>query len=215
MPGALSQNFSTKTIMHTPRLDWRHASGVSLAEIMTAISVSATVVSVAMPMLLTGLDGFRAAGAARYFAARLAMARMDAVKRTRTVAVRFEPEGEGFRFCVYVDGNRNGVRTADIADGTDWPLGEADRLNAHFRNVVFGIAAHVPGVDGEAAGADSDPIRFGRSNLLSYTPLGTSSSGTAYIRSLGGTQYAVRVLGATGRTRVLEYRPEARRWIER
>jgi hypothetical protein len=215
MPGALSQHFLTKTIMHALRLDWRHTSGVSLAEVMTAISVSTTVAAVAMPMFLTGLDGFRAAGAARYFAARLAMVRMEAVKRARTVAVRFEPDGNGFRFCVYVDGNRNGVRTADIADGTDWPLGDADRLNVHFRNVAFGIGASVPGVDGEAAGADSDPIRFGRSNLLSYTPVGTSSSGTAYIRSLDGTQYAVRVLGATGRTRLLEYRPEERRWKER
>lgn len=201
--------------MHTPRLHWRHASGLSLPEVMTAISISTTVVAVAMPMLLTGLDGFRTAGAARYFAARLAMVRMEAVKRARTVAVRFEPDGEGFRFCVYVDGNRNGVRTSDIAGGTDWRLGDADRLDAHFRNVAFGIAAHVPGVDGEAAGANSDPIRFGQSNLLSYTPLGTSSSGTAYIRSLDGTQYAVRVLGATARTRVLEYRPEERRWRER
>lgn len=201
--------------MHTLRLDWRHTTGVSLAELMTAISIGTTVVAVAIPMMVTGLDGFRTAGAARYFAARLAMVRMEAVKRARTVAIRFEPDGEGIRFCVYVDGNRNGVRTPDIADGTDWALGQADRLDDRFRNVAFGIAPHVPGVDGEAEGADSDPIRFGRSNLLSYTPLGTSSSGTAYIRSLGGTQYAVRVLGATGRTRVLEYRPEQHRWRER
>jgi len=52
------------------------------------------------------------------------------------------------------------------------------------------------------------------SALLSFTPVGTASSRTLYVRGRDGSQYAVRVLGATGRTRVLRYAPATRTWIE-
>jgi hypothetical protein len=41
---------------------------------------------------------------------------------------------------------------------------------------------------------------------LSFSPTGACTSGSLFIRGLRGTQYAVRVLGATGRTRVFEFR---------
>jgi hypothetical protein len=50
--------------------------------------------------------------------------------------------------------------------------------------------------------------------LMSFTPTGTSSSRTLYVRGRDGSQYAVRVLGATGRTRVLRYVSATRAWIE-
>jgi hypothetical protein len=140
---------------------------------------------------------------------------MEAIKRSTTVAVRFEGDGAAIGFRLYVDGNRNGVRTADITSGIDWPLGPSDRLGDHFRETSFGAAAHVPAIDGEGAPPGDDPIRFGVSNLLSYTPDGTATSGTAYIRGAGSAQFAVRVLGATARTRLLEYRAVDGRWIER
>jgi hypothetical protein len=57
----------------------------------------------------------------------------------------------------------------------------------------------------------SDPIRFGRSNMVSFSPEGTATPGTFY---LAGEyfQAAVRVNGMTSRVRVLVYRG---RWIER
>jgi hypothetical protein len=51
-------------------------------------------------------------------------------------------------------------------------------------------------------------VQLGRTNLLTFTPAGTATSGTIYIRDREGTQWAVRVLGATGRTRVLRYEPQ-------
>ena len=49
---------------------------------------------------------------------------------------------------------------------------------------------------------------------MSFTPLGTASSGTLYLRGRDGSEYAVRVLGATGRTRVLRYEAITRTWVE-
>jgi hypothetical protein len=50
--------------------------------------------------------------------------------------------------------------------------------------------------------------------LMSFSPVGTASSRTLYLRGADGSQYAVRVLGATGRTRVLRYVTASRTWLE-
>jgi hypothetical protein len=46
-------------------------------------------------------------------------------------------------------------------------------------------------------------------------PNGSSSSGTLYVHGRERSQYAVRVLGATGRVRVMKYEPQRRRWVAR
>ena len=50
----------------------------------------------------------------------------------------------------------------------------------------------------------SNPVRLGGSNLLSFTPLGTATAGTVYVRGTG-LQLAIRIFGATGRTRVVRH----------
>jgi len=47
-------------------------------ELACAVTLMATLASVAVPPLLAGLDEFRTSGAARHVAARLQRARMDA-----------------------------------------------------------------------------------------------------------------------------------------
>jgi hypothetical protein len=138
---------------------------------------------------------------------------MDSLKRSRVVALRIAPDGQDVAFGFYMDGNGNGVRTADIQRGIDGPLGPQERLADRFPGVTFGIARDVVAVDsGELLRSGSDPLRIGRSNILSFTPSGTATPGTLYIRSRHGAQYAVRVFGTTGRTRVLRYRLLDRQW---
>ena len=109
------------------------------------------------------------------------------------------------------DGNGNGLRTADLERGIDRTLTEPERLDMHFEGVSFGILAGVPDADGQPANG-SDGVRFGASKLLSMHPDGTASSGTLYLRGRGRTQYAVRVLGTTGRVRVMKFDFVKGRW---
>jgi hypothetical protein len=48
--------------------------------------------------------------------------------------------------------------------------------------------------------------------MVSFSALGTSSSGTLYVKSRGGAQYAVRVVGATARVRIFRFDSRARKW---
>lgn len=178
------------------------------------MAIAATLIGVAVPLTTSGLDEMRTAMAARYMAGRLLASRLEAVQRSTRVALRFEPGGGDYVFATYADGNRNGVRTTEIADGTDRALGPGERLGEQFTDVRFGLAAGVPDLDGVRQVDDSEGVRIGFPRILTLSPDGTATSGTLYIRGRRG-QYAVRVLGATARTRVFQYQAGAGAWTVR
>jgi hypothetical protein len=177
-----------------------------------ASALIVTISGMALPQMASAVDDYRTAGAVRYLAARFQQARMEAVTRAADVAIQFVAAADGFTFRVYMDGNSNGVRTRDILRGTDAPLGAPERLTDHFPGVDFGVAAGLPAVDSSTAPPGGDPIHFGVSNLLSFSPAGTSSSGSVYIRGRGDIQYVIRVFGETGKTRILKYAPRTNEW---
>jgi type II secretory pathway pseudopilin PulG len=183
-------------------------------ELLLAVALIGTLVGIGIPLTTTGLDEVRTAMAARYLAGRIMQARLDALRRSTAVALRFEAAADDYSFAVYADGNSNGVRTTEMADGTDCALSPPDRLGGHFAMVRFGLAAGVPDLDGVRQGFDDDGVRIGSARILTLSPDGTATSGTLYIRGRRG-QYAVRVLGATARTRVFQYHMGAGTWIAR
>lgn len=187
-----------------PRAMRSRSKGYGLIEVMFAMGLIVVLSALAIPSALASVDRARTAAAARYLASRMAMARSHAVMRAATVAIRFDDDTAGIVFQMFVDGNRNGVRTRDIASRIDRRLDAPLRLSDLF-----------PGVDIAASGAaGSDPLRIGSSNLLSFSPLGTATSGSVYVRGRDGTQFAIRILGTTGRVRVERYQVSARRWVD-
>jgi type II secretory pathway pseudopilin PulG len=190
------------------------SSGYTLLEVLMAMTVTVIVGGAAVPLAHSSVDRSRALGAASYVAGRMAAARFEAVRRSACVAIRFSQQPDGYWLQTYVDGNRNGVRTADISSGIDVPLTAGERLDYHFSGVEFGIQPNVTGIDPGPFNA-SDPIQIGSTTLLSFSPTGTSTSGTLFIRGLRGNQFAVRILGATGRTRILEFNAGKNVWLAR
>lgn len=183
-------------------------------ELIFIVAVMTTLAGIAVPAILTNLDDARTAAAARYLASTARLARTQAVTRSAAVGIHFEKHGNSYRLAMYVDGNFNGIRTADITGGIDRMIRAPERIEDQFPGVAFGIADGVLGGGGSAAGG-ADPIRLGRGDIMTFTPIGTATSGTVYIRSRTGHQYAVRILGATGRTRILEFDWGAGVWTDR
>ena len=136
---------------------------------------------------------------------------MEAVSRSTNVAIYFVQAGSGFSFGVYIDGNGDGVRTADIRNGIDRLLGTIERLSDNYAGVDFGLLPGLPPVDPGSPPPGSDPIKLGSSTLLSYSSIGTSSAGSVYIRGRQ-VQYVIRILGHTGRARVLKFDPRTSQW---
>ena len=186
--------------------------GYSLIELLFALGMAATMSAVAVPQYLAAIDDFRAAGATRHISARLQRARMEAVVRTTDVAMRFTDDVGGYRYAVYRDGNRNGVLTRDIQDGIDRLIASMERLPEQFTGVDFGAIPGLPPIDPGGTPPGADPIRLGAGSFASFSAAGTSSPGTVYIRSRRGAQYAVRIFGETGKTRMLKFDLRTRRW---
>lgn len=187
--------------------------GYSLTEVLFVSALIIILSAVAVPALLAGVDGTRTRGAARYLAARLQQARLDALKRSCHVGYRFEPNA-GNQYRLHMDGNGDGLRSRDISSGVDPALGAPERIDAHFAGVSFGVLDGVTAVDStESLGAGSDPIRLGSSDILSFGPMGTATAGTLYLHGRGREQYAIRVLGVTARIRVLRFDFTTGRWV--
>jgi type II secretory pathway pseudopilin PulG len=184
----------------------------TLVELLFAIGVAVTLAAVSIPQLTAAMDDVRAGAAARLVAATLQQTRMEAVRRGRATAVRFRQTGAGYEFAVYADGNRNGVRAADIAAGRDPQLRAPRRLPDAFPGVDFGAAPGLPAVDASGSPAGTDPIRLGSADMVTFTPLGTATTGSLYIRGRHEVQYVVRVLGETGKTRLLKFNRWSRTW---
>ena len=189
--------------------------GFTLVELVTACAVAGVAMALAVPLVAGSLDGIRAEAAARYVAGRLQHARMEALKRSAHVACRFARTGETYELATVVDGNGNGVRTAEIASGVDWPVPGAWRPGNSFPGVSFGCVDGVAGIDGDGALTGCSPIKVGSAGLVSFSPIGGATAGTIYLRGPSGQQLAVRITGATGRVRVLEFDRGAGDWIPR
>jgi prepilin-type N-terminal cleavage/methylation domain-containing protein len=196
-------------VKHTPIAD----RGLSLIELMFAMAIAATLAAVAIPVSTTTLDDFRARSAARHVAQRIARLRAEAVKRSSFVGLRFVASGSDYSYATYADGNHNGIRSADVASGADPRLNSPELLAWNFPGIRFGIAPGIPDADNQPV-SSQDGVRIGSARILSMNPDGSATPGTVYIVSLKGAQYAVRVLGATGRTRVLKFDRISNRWVE-
>ena len=191
----------------------RSGTGFTLIELLFVVSVIVILAGVSVPVTNAALDDLHTAAAARYMAGVVVSGRLNALKRAKFVGLRFEATGADYMFAPFLDGNGNGVRTADIRSGADLPLGPGERLSSSFPGVQFGLLAGVPDADGVRA-SSTDGVRIGSARILTMGPDGTATSGTLYVQGRRA-QYAVRVLGATARTRVLKFEPGAGTWISR
>jgi hypothetical protein len=128
----------------------------------------------------------------------------------------FSRDGRGWSWYEVEDGNGNGLRTREIRRGTDRTLSGPHRMEDHDSRIKLGFPPggpfpKIPPGTGWIDGTD-DPIRFGRSDLVSFTPLGTGSSGTLYVTDGARQLLGVVLFGPTCRVRVWRFDWEERRW---
>jgi hypothetical protein len=185
--------------------------GSSTTEQLVVLALIAVVFAMSLPVMKRGVEHGRLRGAAFYLASRVAQLRMQAVHRGTNVALRFSPV-DPYAFQAFMDGDGDGVRSADIASGRDPAIDLAEAIRDHFPGIVFGFVPGCPLSDGSAVPLGADPVRIGSSRLLAFAPGGTATSGTLYLRSQLEIGYAVVILGATGRTRLLACAPSQGKW---
>ena len=171
--------------------------GVALADIVVATALTALVSATTIPVVAGALESERTRIGAQYLAVALQQTQLDALRRGTFVAIRVTAGPLDTEWQAFADGNGNGVLARDIEEGVDVPLGPPDHLGVHAREVSLRLNQTVPDMGGGgmlAAGAD--PLRIGRSNLLSFSPTGSATAGTLYVSAPRGPQMAIRITGS-------------------
>src|SRR4051794_3016797 len=83
----------------------RDRSGFTLLELVLALSLTTVLVAMAVPITNAAIDEIQTASAARHLAARIMSIRMDAIRRSTSVALRFVASTPDYLFGPYADGN--------------------------------------------------------------------------------------------------------------
>jgi len=186
--------------------------GHTLLELIVALGILAVLAAIATPRLKAYSERARLEGAAREFQGRFREARSIAVMRNVQTAMRFEVRDGAVFYSLFSDGNNNGVLSRDIKRGVDVRLRGPYLLNANVPGVRVAINPGVPEPPPGTGMLDtSDPVRFGRSEMLSFSPMGTATTGTFFLAT-PSFQAAVRVVGTTARVRFLLY--GGGKWLE-
>jgi hypothetical protein len=185
----------------------RGAAGMTLLEILLVAATILVVGGLSVAALHAATDRVRVMGAARTLASRLTDLRVRAITSGQQTGLYFREAAGDVIYQPVMDGNGNGLSTADVASGVDRALGPPERLSYHHAGVRFGVSHRVPAPDdnGSLLLPGSDPVRIGASSFVSFSRFGTGSSGTLYVTGRGGRQAAVRAFGTTGRVRVFEF----------
>lgn len=190
--------------------------GSSLAEMLVALAVLGIGAAIAVPPLLDISSALRVDLAAREVASALQRAKSLAVRKSAYVAVRFRvgPGGD-VTFALYRDGDGDGVLNKDIESGADPEVEPPRRLEHVGADVRFGIPRRPvrdPGDPRSLLTGTDDPVRFNRSDLASFGPLGGSTPGSLYLTDGEDRLAVVRVFGRTGKILVLTYDFAAEAW---
>jgi len=190
--------------------------GFQLVELVVVLALLAIAAFLVVPPILSLSARLRVDTAAHEVAMVLFEARMLAVRNSAEVAVKFYPQPGRVSFACFRDGDGDGVRTADINSGVDVQITPWRMLASFKGHLGFGFppgrAPRDPGDPTQRLTGLDDPIRFNNSDLASFGPLGTSTPGSLYVTDGRRELSVVRLLGLTGKVRVLRWDPAADAW---
>jgi len=182
--------------------------GYSLAEVLVSMAIIASMVLISIPSVLAMRERAAIRGAAAEIRGLFSLARSQAIARRRNVGIKFLRIGDQWQYAFYEDGNANGVRNAEIVNGTD-------PLLKPYESVLPGVNAGRIGLpeiavpDPTGSGVirpDASPIRFNRSTICSFSPLGSATPGSVFLTGGSDTAAVLVVYGATARVRLMYFR---------
>ena len=188
--------------------------GYTLLEILTIVTIIASMVIVVTPSFRTLQKRAAVRTAAQEIRAIFHQARSRAISTGRSTALKFHDDGDTWVWNLYEDGDWDGVRTADIKKGIDRKISGPHRVLKTDGTIRISLPSFtLPDPDTKKAlDPGATPVRFGASKLCSFSPRGASSSGTIFLTDGHNLVSIVRVYGATGRIRTMIFDPHHASW---
>ncbi|MEO8433025.1 MAG: GspH/FimT family pseudopilin [Acidobacteriota bacterium] len=196
---------------------WRHAGrgqgGFSAVGSLLTLAIIAALLVMAGPAFSHLEQSVSIRSAAGEVGTAMLRARSLAISRGRYVGLKFRPNGDRYEWTIYADGNRNGIRTADITRGIDRPVAAfAWSRNDVLPGILTGTPVPDPGDPTAVLDRPDDPIRFNGSDICSFSPIGESTPGSVYLWDGRDRMAVVRVYNRSAKLRTLYHRRGERSW---
>ena len=188
-------------------------TGFSLIELMVVVLVMGVTLAITAPQWDAYRRESHVLGSARIFKGEFLRVRSIALKNSAYAAIKFTKVADGSTwYSCYVDGDGDGVLSADIRTGVDWRVCGPLSLTVPAQRVEVAILPNTRAIPPATGTLDAaDPIKFSH-DTISFSPLGTATPGTFHLAGQG-FQAAVRVVAGSARVRLLLHRGV--RWEER
>jgi hypothetical protein len=131
-------------------------------------------------------------GAGRQFKSHFRLACSAAVRSGVYTGIRFERRDDGtVWYAAYRDDDGDGVRSNERHDTLLGPF----PLSGGAPGVSVAINPGIPALPPEHGFLSEDPVRFGSSDILSFSPFGTATPGTFYVAGGGPSRIRAPVSG--------------------
>ncbi|MEM6792371.1 MAG: GspH/FimT family pseudopilin [Acidobacteriota bacterium] len=188
----------------------RAQRGLTLIELLAVLAIAGILSVLIIPRYELWVGGLQVRMAAQSVAHTLGEARLRAIRHHQNVAVKFREGADGrITLALYRDADGDGVLNRDIDDGVDPLIKSPRRLAYGSRRIRFGFppgeAPTDPGQPRRRLTRLSDPIRFNRSDLASFSEIGTATPGTVYLTDDRFHLAAVRLSPDSSRVTILIY----------
>ena len=188
----------------------------TLIDSLAALAIVGLFAAIGWPSLGRALEKTELRLATGEVAAAFYQARVYALRQSANVAVAFEVRDNGVFWTLYRDGDGDGVLREDIRRGKDVAVTGAKRLERFGARVRFGFPPGKAPVEiGDPTRRIQNldrPLRFGGSDMASFSARGTATPGTVYLTGGNHRLMAVRVTSLSGKVSLWEYNPEIQRW---
>lgn len=193
----------------------RPVRGVTLLELLTTLAILTltTGLSSAAVYAYAGMASLRAAS--HEIAAVFSQARSRAVFRNIYSGVKWVARDGDLTMEIHDDGDGDGVRNDDIDSGVDplvfGPISVKSRWPKVSVAFLPGFLARDP--KGNPVGDLSDPIRFGTSDIASFSPVGDCSPGSVWLGDGRSRQALVRLTPGSATIGIYEWVAARRTWL--
>ena len=194
----------------------RHEHGHTLLELLAALVILGIMVCVAVPAFATFRRRNSVNAAAQELQGTLRLVRSRAIARSAHAGIKFTGSGSAWTFAIYDDGDNDGVRNDDIRKGIDPLAVAAAPLMPQLHIARIGLLPYaIKDPDGDPLQPTNSPVAFNNSTICSFSPIGSGTPGSIYLTDDIGGLYCLRVLGTSGRVRVLRYDATKKKWETR
>ena len=193
----------------------RSQNGMSMVEVLSVLVVIGIISAVTLPNLADAQRAAALAAAAGKLHGLMFRCRAFAIMNRRSTGLVFERrQNDSWRCFIAADGDGDGILRRDIERGVDPVVSEI--LEFEYSEAGLGILEGEfipdPSGRGRLRGNPADPVRAGRGDIITFTPLSRATPSSVYLTDHRSRMRVLRVYGGTARVRILVWKSGWLKW---